>query len=192
MMRLALLSVAVPLALLVSAGCPLGPSTETADPDDITPRVSATVSANEGEHVTLTAQLLNIDDPNEVTFQWYPPEGWTVEPEDANTPSASFEVPPVATDERPEFRVEVTTADGTMYSDTVEAMAVSSSGLSDVPVNFYRKLFTETISKPKAKLIEVYTGEDQQFAPHHRAVQVRRSTLDQLDIVHRAQSPVEG
>jgi cyclophilin family peptidyl-prolyl cis-trans isomerase len=129
MVRVFLLCAAASLTTLISAGCPPEPPAQSPDLGGITPRVSATMSASKGESVTLTARLLNIAEPSSVTFEWSQVPSQTVELEGANTSTASFEVPSVAAGETLEFRVTVETADGTTYSDTLEATAVGPSEL---------------------------------------------------------------
>lgn len=41
---------------------------------------------------------------------------------------------------------------------TKNALVVSSSGIPDNPYNFYKKLFTKTITNPQANLINIFEG----------------------------------
>lgn len=41
---------------------------------------------------------------------------------------------------------------------TSDAIAVSSSGIADTPSHFYKTLFTKTIKKPQANLINIFPG----------------------------------
>ncbi len=129
MVRLILLCVATSFGVLISAGCPLEPPAQTPDLGDLTPQVSATVSAKAGESVTLTAELVNIEDPSGATFRWRQLGDQTIELQDPNTSSVSFVVPSVQAGETLQFRVDVTTPDGAIYTDTVEATAAAASEL---------------------------------------------------------------
>ena len=119
MMRLVLLSVAAPLALLVSGGCPMEAPAESPDPEKLTPRATAPETANVGETVKLTAALDEDVDSASVTFRWFQTYGRAVEIDDPNTANASFEAPSLPAAQTLRFRIDVITADGTVYSDRV-------------------------------------------------------------------------
>ncbi len=42
---------------------------------------------------------------------------------------------------------------------TKDALAISSSGVPDNPVHFYKTLFTKTISNPQSSLINIFEGK---------------------------------
>ena len=123
MMRLALLSVAVPLALLVSGGCPLEPPAETPDPARMTPEATAATAAEVGETVGLTARLADGVDTASVTFRWFQTYGRLVEILNSDTANASFVAPSLPAEQTLRFRVDVTASGGTIFdnppSDTV-------------------------------------------------------------------------
>jgi len=117
MMRLALLSVAVPLALLVSGGCPLEPPAETPDPATMNPRATAATTAKVGDTVALRARLADGVDPANVTFRWFQTYGRLVEIRNADTADASFVAPSLPAEQMLRFRVDVTASGGTMFED---------------------------------------------------------------------------
>lgn len=48
------------------------------------------------------------------------------------------------------------------YLFTTNASAVSSSGIPDNPIHFYKTLFTKTITQPQATLINIFNGTPDQ------------------------------
>lgn len=119
MMRIVLLGVAAGMVALVSAGCPTEEPAETADAEKVTPRASAPEAAEVGETVSLTAQVDEDVDPDSITYCWLQTFGRAVEILNADTASASFVAPSIGADQTLTFRIDVITADGTVYSDTV-------------------------------------------------------------------------
>jgi peptidyl-prolyl cis-trans isomerase A (cyclophilin A) len=117
MMRLALLSVAVSVALLVLGGCPLEPPAETLDPARMTPEATAAATAKVGQTVGLTARLPDGVDATSVTFRWFQTYGRLVEIQNADTADASFVAPSLPAEQTLRFRVDVTASGDTVFDD---------------------------------------------------------------------------
>jgi peptidyl-prolyl cis-trans isomerase A (cyclophilin A) len=118
--RLVLLGLAIPVALVVSGGCPLGPPAETPDPERMTPEASAPATAGVGDEVALTARLADDVDVAGVIFRWFQTYGRAVELVNADTAEARFVAPSLPSEQTLRFRVDVIVSDETILSDTVE------------------------------------------------------------------------
>ena len=117
-MRSNLLCLATAVASLAIAGCLPEPPPDAGTLTGVEARGPAT--AEQGQTVALTAQVSGGAAPENLSYRWFQTFGRAVEINGADSAAASFEAPSVPVEQALSFRVDVTAADGTTHSATVE------------------------------------------------------------------------
>ena len=122
MSRAMWLGIAVPVVLVAVGACVTEPPPEV--PDNLVPEAAAPQVAEKGETIALTARLQDGTWAESVTYRWFQTYGRAVDLVGADTPDASFVAPSLPSDQTLRFRVDVSSPDGAIYSDSVAVLVV--------------------------------------------------------------------